>query len=288
MKKTSGILAVTCLAAFLWYLNRENNHPGVVPVQANGIVNQASPNGGDFTEPPRTKVARAVKSEVVTTMSVVDDPDVSLPSIEETLRAARSTVFNFKHHLCLCQCDLDERKIMDVLVKAKLTWPRIGDALGSVAMEHNLRVREEEAMRMVEKDPVQAVAFMAAQIRYEQEKLATQVAAAPWRESLLENAAGDSRLFAKMLESLPDSNFDSMVNENLALVAQSRTLQEAALANSFKRPPHIRLKTLARLADEGLLEGSTYRQRAHSEMVSLIGSVPSGNGSWLQEVAQKL
>jgi hypothetical protein len=287
MNKTSVILVATCLAAFLWSLPRENNPAAGTSHQANGKKDQTH-HADDLPATTRTKVVREVKSATATTSSVVDDPDASLPSIEETLRAARSNVFNFKHHLCLCQCDLDERKIMDVLVKANLKWPRIGDELGTVAMEHNLRVREEEAMRMVEKDPAKAVAFMDAQIRYEQEKRATLLAAAPWRESLLENATGDSQLFAKMLESLPDSNFDGMVDENLALVAQSRTLQEATLANSFKRPPHVRLKTLARLADQGLLEGSSYQQRAHAELVSLIGSVPAGNGSWLQEVAQKL
>lgn len=224
----------------------------------------------------------------MTNISRDEDPDASLPPIAETLRAARSDDFNFKHHLCQCQCDLDESRLMGVLTKANLKWPRIQEELGSVTMEHNLRIREEEALRLVDKDPAAAVEFMATHIRYETEKYITTTAAAPWRESISEGGRGDSAIFAHMLEKLPDTHFDSMVNENLALVAQSKSLQNVALENSFKRPQNIRLKTLARLADEGLLEGSQYQAKAQAEMITLIGHAPGKNGSWLHEVAERL
>ncbi len=287
MKKTTGLLIITTLAAAVFVTSRDLRKSSAkdAPAASNRSLSTIQPTSA---LPERTKSIRAMNSEAKAHIVRVDSPDASLPSVEETLRAARSTVFNFKHHLCLCQCDLDESKAMATLVKANLKWPRIPNELGSVATEHNLRVREEEALRMVDKDPVAAVAFMAAQIHYEAEKTATLKAAAPWRESVRASGAGDSRLFSQMLEGLPDSNFDGMVNENLALVAQSQEMRDITVENSFKRPSEVRLKTLARLADEGLLEGSPYQKRARAELVSLIGSAPVDDRSWLLEVAARL
>ncbi len=290
MKNPSGILVVAAaVAAFAWISIKERRHPTgtAADVAAEGEASRS--RGGQMPAPPfKTKVARIARPASMTIISQDEDPDASLPPIAETMRAARSDVFNFKHHLCQCQCDLDETRIMAVLSKLNLTWPRMQEELGSVAMEHNLRFREEEALRLVEKNPHAAIKFMATQIRYETEKWITTTAAAPWRESLREGGLGDSSLYAAMLGDVSDVHFDAMVNENLSLVAASRALQESTLENSFKRPPNVRLKTLARLADEGLLDGSPYQAKAQAEMTTLIGHAPGKNGSWLHEVAERL
>lgn len=289
MKKITILLLAGAIAGTVWSSVRQHDLASEPSPNRSAPRSANSPAGGlQTTANNRTKSPRALAAIAKTAALDPNDPDAGLPSVEETLRAARSKVFNFKHHLCQCQCDLDETRIMAVLTKHNLTWPRMQDELGSVAMEHNLRFREEEALRLVEKDPHAAIKFMAAQIRYETEKWVTTTAAAPWRESLREGGQGDSNLYAAMLGDVSDTHFDAMVNENLERVAASQALKESTLENSFKRPPNVRLKTLARLADEGLLEGSPYQAKAQAEMITLIGHAPGKNGSWLHEVAERL
>lgn len=289
MNKITGLLITSTLALSVFFALK---NPPLLPTrpQKNERATEGVTTKGasGLTVSDRTKSKR---SPIVTRSSTAaehEDPDASLPPMEETLRAARSTVFNFKHHLCQCQCDLDETRIMNALKKANLEWPRIPDELGSAAMEHNLRVREGEALQKIESDPMAAVAFMRSHIQYEKEKQLTLQAASPWRQSLRQDGVGDGRLFSEMLGKLPDSKFDVMVNENLELVEQSPSLRNTALEQSFKRPPEVRLKTLARLADRGLLRGSAYESQAMNELVSLIGSAPALGDSWLFHVVERL
>jgi hypothetical protein len=289
MKKIPILLFAGAIAGIVWSSVRQRDVASEPSPEQTRFQRTTSATGElRSAGASRTKSPRALAAMAKAAALDPNDPDAGLPSIEETLRAARSKVFNFKHHLCQCQCDLDETRIMAVLTKLNLTWPRMQEELGSVTMEHNLRFREEEALRLVEKDPHAAIKFMATQIRYETEKSITTTAAAPWRESLREGGQGDSSLYAAMLGDVSDVHFDAVVNENLSLVAASRALQESTLENSFKRPPNVRLKTLARLADEGLLQGSPYRAKAEAEMLSLIGQPPVSSSSWLNDVAERL
>ncbi|TVP75696.1 MAG: hypothetical protein EA353_13440 [Puniceicoccaceae bacterium] len=178
--------------------------------------------------------------------------------------------------------DAEQRAAWAEILRANgLSWPQRNPDLADEVADVNIRTREDQAMRMIDRDPVHAVAFISAQLEFEEDKVVTRSLRHAWEASQTEEsgAIGDPERFVEMFRHAPDRHFDGLVDFYVDEQVPDYYLGQI-IGAALERRPELGLSALARLADRGLLPEHGVGAEARRALTDFLDDAPLESDSW--------